>query len=145
MIHIKEFEGFGQGIQAWHTSEGVLTSFSDEPAWFWTDPSLKGLRSDGKVDPDDHIYEVRVKGKILSRREMSKLSRALGVDVLDLEGDLASMPSPSEKRSLIAPFTPHCDGFYMRDYDPRDIQKDTLSLLVFDPSKSVDIVREISI
>jgi hypothetical protein len=143
MRHIQIFEGFIQGVRAWHTSEGVLTSFSDEPAWFWTDPLLMGLRSDGLVDPDDHTYEVRVRGKILSRKEMFRLAKKLGIDPWDLEADLASMPSAEEKREMIQPFLDHCDGFFMRDYDPRDTQEDAESLLVFDPSTNADIIQEI--
>jgi hypothetical protein len=145
MRHIQVFEGFIQGIRAWHTSEGVLTSFSDEPAWFWTDPLLMGLRSDGQIDPDDHTYEVRVRGKILPRKTWMRLAKKLGIDPWDLEADLASMPSADEKRELIAPFLPHCDGFFMRDYDPRDTQQDAESLLVFNPSLHVDLVGEISL
>lgn len=137
-------KGNTQQIIGWHLSHKKIKSFTNEPIWFFTRKELAGLSAFGKREKDMHLYETKITGNFLSKKDFYKLCKKLGLDKDEVEGDLTSSPTKPEKLQIIKPFKPYCDGFWHWDYDPRDNQGNGVeSLLVFDPTKTAQIIREV--
>jgi hypothetical protein len=144
---IKTFESFEEprSIVAWYTSFGPVESFKPVPSWFTTDREFAEAYHQNSLDKGADVltYEVEVRGDIRSESSARRLAEELGVDFESLVTDLTSNPTQSERLELVEPFIDQCDGFFHWDYDPRD-WGDGESLLVFDPSRHVRIVRDAS-
>ena len=149
MKHIKTFENFlfesTFNGTAWHTSYNEIKSFRPIPSWFTANPVFAKVYHDNTVDGGDaaYTYEVKISGNILDQSTAKELAESLGINFQDLISDLTSNPSSIEKRKLIRPFIGKCDGFFHWDYDPTD-GGDAESVLVFDPSRKVKIVKQMN-
>lgn len=150
---IESFEVFTESINdttldnsifAWYTSWNKITDFKSIPTWFSSTPEDAEARH--KINKDDHTYLVRITGNILSRSEAKSLANDLGINFNELEVSLIVNPSNIEKMELIEPFIEYCDGFIHNDEDPKSWGSGNYveSLIVFDPSRHVEIIKEIN-
>jgi hypothetical protein len=80
---------------------------------------------------------VELIGQFLTEAEAKGLCTKLGINWSSLVADLISNPGPRELARLISPLVPYCAGFFHPDYDPADPAEEVLSLLVFDPVRSL--------
>ena len=147
MKYIKTFESFlFESVfngTAWHTTFKELKKFEPTPSWFTANPVFAKTYHENSQGQggDVHTYEVKISGNILSQDEARKLSDTLGIDFEELNTSLTENPTQAERQKLVKPFIGKCDGFFHWDYDPRD-WGDAESILVFDPSKHVRIVKD---
>ena len=147
MKYVKTYESFLTENRfsgtAWHTSFGEIKKFDATPSWFTANPVFAKTYHKNSQDQggDVHTYEVKISGNILSQDDARKLSDKLGIDFEELTTRLTENPTPAERSKLVKPFETKCDGFFHWDYDPRD-WGDGESILVFNPSKHVRIVKD---
>jgi len=124
-------------IIGYHATETNLKQFKSAPAWFTTKQEL------GEAFESSHLFKAKISGKILSLKEAKQLSKKLDLDWQDVADELTSNPTKEETEKLIKPFLPYCDGFFHRDFDPRDDQRDIEVVLVFNASKNAKITQKL--
>jgi len=133
-------------IIAWHTSEPVLKDLSTRPMWFTT--KLKWAKAYHRntyiSGYEVHTYKATLHGNILTQNEAKELAEKLGMNYRSMITDLTTNPTMQDVYDAIQNFPDYCDGFEMWDYDPNDSVKDATSIIIFNPSRSVKIIKEIS-
>lgn len=148
MKWIKTFEKFEDDFNmiAWHTAFSEIQDFNPWPTWFTTHFEFaKAYHANSKeVSANVHTYKVRILGKILTQEEAQEFAKTINLDFEEIVTDLTGNPSIEERKILVEPFLNVCDGFFHWDYDPRD-WGDGDSLIIFNPRKTVELIREVNL
>jgi hypothetical protein len=137
-VEVKEFK-------AYHTSFGPIKKFNSKPTWFTKDIELAKAYHKNTLKQNDgvaHTYQIVIKGRILGLDEAEKFASEAGIDHESTVVELTESPGPEDIKRLIGPYQKICDGFDQWDYDPRD-WGDAESTVIFNPSKTVTIVKEL--
>lgn len=141
---LKESININNGTVVYHTSfKGELKSFLNKPTWFTTRPAIADAYH--KINKGNITYECELaKGKYLSPEEAKIACDKFGIDWNDFQTSLVARVN-NDVSSLegIKKFKTICDGFFHRDYDPRDSRNSYFSLLVLDPVKNIKIIKTV--
>lgn len=128
----------------YHISSDQIKKLKNIPIWF----SLKYSQSQGFYRShhsqfgDAYVYSANINGELAydADKKIIKLFNDADIDMDEYVLDLTSNPTSSE--ILNHPGTKlllknkYC-GIKHSDYDPRDFNKDTKAVLIFNPSKCV--------
>jgi hypothetical protein len=149
MKHLKHFEEINESnltIKTWHISPDPISKLGSYPMWFTSKEVWMKAYYENTVEEfgEAYVYETVINGNILSEDQAKKLIEEQGLDYDELIADLVGNPGKDEKMSLVKPLERFCDGFIHWDYDPND-WGDGESILVFNPSETVRIVRQIKL
>jgi hypothetical protein len=134
-------------IKAWHISAEEIKGFKNTPMWYtpkikWAKAYVNNSIENGTDNP--FMYEVKITGNILTKKEAKLLGKEIGIDYEKMVTDLVNNPSLKETKKLAKLYSDKCDGFYQWDYDPIN-WGDGISIFVFDPKKNVKIIKKINI
>lgn len=139
-----------QNIIVYHTSSDPELVFeSSRGAWFA--PTIELAKAYHANVEDDlgeaYTYRCSIHGCILIEDELKQTRSELGIDYDDYAAGLTSGPSSAgqdqETQSIMQ--RTGCDGFMHTDYDPRDYNRDVLSIFVIDPGKNVSVLEAIDV
>lgn len=133
-----------ENILAYHTSDEKDLALTSNPMWFDTQLDKGYART--KNNPNKYTYLCHIGGAILSGEELEKVCEKLNIDYDDYIFTLVTLWEDGimtdETKRIIA--ETKCDGIYQKDYNPKDWGGGWIeSILVFNPKKSVTIVKQI--
>ena len=155
MKHIKLFEEFVNEaikfptvtLKAWHTSITPIKKLGKTPMWFtqkieWAKEYHANAAEN--VPGSGYTYEVRLKGIILTKEQAREWAENNGINHDERVENLVGNPDPDEVNEWAKEYMKVCDGMAHWDYDPTD-WGDGESILIFNPAKTVKIIKVIKI
>ena len=125
----------------YHASPSIIIELFASPMWF----SFSRKISEGYYDFSDgeleYVHEYDLSGgKFLSIEETKKICESNGIEYDSMEDEIRDNPDELLDVEGIKDIMDICDGFVHRDFSPLENGKEIFTLLVFDPTKHLELV-----